>query len=220
MCSFMYITPLHDTAGLGDGMSAVEIGIVDTYPSARIGQAADRLASDLWHDLRQIAKRERLRVQAGETLRTTALISEAWLRLRRSDGWLDDSHFLRAAALAMRHVLVDHARARLAAKRGNGKVDALTDDMEPFWQSDDELVDLDAALTRLSHLSPRLCQVVEFRFFAGYSDDEAAKIMGVTSRTVRRDWVKARAWLFRELRGEDGDLSTQEGGFSEVGSLS
>ena len=168
-------------------------------PLPAVKSAADRLAPELWGELRRIASRERFRVQAGETLRTTALISEAWLKLRRSEGWMDDDHFLHAAALAMRHVLVDHARARLAAKRGSGKIDALTDDIEPFWESDDRLVDLDEALVRLNGFSPRLAQVVELRFFAGYSEEQAARIMGVTDRTIRRDWVKARAWLFREL---------------------
>ena len=172
-----------------------------------VRRAADRLAPELWGELRRIAKRERFRVQAGETLRTTALISEAWLKLRRSEGWLDDNHFLHAAALAMRHTLVDHARARLAAKRGAGKVDALTDDIEPFWESDERLLELDEALGRLSRLNPRLSQVIEFRFFAGYNDEQTARVMGVTDRTVRRDWVKARAWLYRELNGVVGDMA-------------
>lgn len=181
-------------------MTAVPIDMRIDDVDRRSG--AERLAPALWGELRKIARRERFRVNAGETLRTTALISEAWLRLRRAGGWMDDDHFLHSAALAMRHVLVDHARARLAAKRGAGKIDALTDDIEPFWESDDRLVDLDEALTRLAHLSPRLAQVVELRFFAGYSDAQAAALMGVTDRTVRRDWVKARAWLYRELDGE------------------
>ncbi len=167
-----------------------------------IRAAADRLAPELWGELRRIARRERYRVGAGETLRTTALISEAWLRLRRSEGWMDDEHFLRAAALAMRHVLVDHARARMTAKRGAGKIDPLTDDIDPFWESDERLVDLDEALQRLGGVNSRLAQVVELRFFAGYSEEQSARILGVTDRTVRRDWVKARAWLFRELQTE------------------
>lgn len=157
------------------------------------------MVPELWIELRKIARRERFRVQAGETLRTTALISEAWLRLRRAEGFLDDNHFLHAAALAMRHVLVDHARARLSAKRGAGKIDPLTDDIAPFWESDERLVDLDEALSRLTSVSPRLAKVIEFRFFAGYSDEQTARIMGQTDRTVRRDWVKAKAWLYREL---------------------
>ena len=188
-------------------MSVQPIEHSHAVPSLAIRSAADRLAPELWGELRRIASRERFRVRAGETLRTTALISEAWLKLRRSEGWMNDDHFLHAAALAMRHVLVDHARARLAAKRGSGKIDALTDDIEPFWESDDRLVDLDEALARLGGFSPRLAQVVELRFFAGYSEEQAARIMGVTDRTIRRDWVKARAWLFRELKEpppEDG----------------
>lgn len=197
-------------------MSAVPIEESYAATPEPVRSAADRLASELWGELRKIAKRERVRVSAGETLRTTALISEAWLRLSRSEDWLDDRHFLHAAALAMRHVLVDHARARLTAKRGSGKIDALTDDIEPFWESDARLVELDEALGRLSRLNPRLSQVIEFRFFAGYSDEQTAKVMGVTDRTVRRDWIKARAWLVRELNGDDGVASPAEG-FSEAG---
>lgn len=184
---------------LGEDMTALA---ADAWSGSHdLRSAADRLAPVLWSELRKIARRERFRVRAGETLRTTALISEAWLRLRRSGAWMDDDHFLRAAALAMRHVLVDHARARLTAKRGSGKIDVLTDDIEPFWQSDDRLVELDEALTRLGRFSPRLAQIVELRFFAGYTDEQTASLMGITDRTVRRDWVKARAWLFRELGG-------------------
>lgn len=168
---------------------------------------ADQLAGDLWEELRRIARRERRRVRAGETMRTTALVSEAWLKLRRTANWADDHHFLCAAALAMRHVLVDHARARMAAKRGSGRIDSLTDDLEPFWETDDQLVELDEALKGLARLNPRLARVVEFRFFAGYSDEQIAALMGVTDRTVRRDWVKARAWLFRELCNQEIDES-------------
>lgn len=166
----------------------------------------NRLTPELWDALRRIARRERFRVRAGETLRVTALVSEAWLKLRRSQTFHDDAHFLSAAAVAMRHVLVDHARSRLAAKRGGGKADLLLDDVEPFWESDSRLVELDEALDRLGRLNPRLARVVEYRFFAGYGEEQVAEIMGVTDRTVRRDWVKARAWLFREL-SVDGAVS-------------
>lgn len=191
-------------------MSAVPIeSDFESTPYAVLS-AADRMVPELWIELRKIARRERFRVQAGETLRTTALISEAWLRLRRAEGFLNDSHFLHAAALAMRHVLVDHARARLSAKRGAGKIDPLTDDIPPFWESDERLVDLDEALSRLAGVSPRLAKVIEFRFFAGYSDEQTAQIMGQTDRTVRRDWVKAKAWLYRELNDDSGRDLTPE----------
>ncbi len=162
-------------------------------------EAAARLSPELWSELRRIARREHYRMRAGETLRATALVSEAWLRLRRSAPDLEDEHFLNAAALAMRHVLIDHARRRLAAKHGGGRIDPLDDDIEPFWESDERLIDLDAALERLGALSPRLAKVTELRFFGGYSDSQVATILGMTDRTVRRDWVKARAWLYREL---------------------
>lgn len=202
-------------------MSTVAIKSRDLEVTPSVQQAADRLASEMWGELRKIARRERFRCQAGETLRTTALISEAWLRLRRSEGFLDDNHFLHAAALAMRHVLVDHARSRLALKRGSGKIDPLTDDIEPFWESDARLVDLDEALGRLAQLNPRLAQVIEFRFFAGFSDEQTAEIMGLTDRTVRRDWVKARAWLYRELSddapGEPGSSLPVDAGMISSG---
>jgi RNA polymerase sigma factor (TIGR02999 family) len=161
--------------------------------------AADRLVPALWDDLRQVARRERRRVGAGHTLQTTALVGEAWLKLRRREGFLDDTHFLRASAIAMRCVLIDHARRRLTAKRGEGRVEALTDDIEPYWESDERLIELDEALTRLGALSPRLAEVVELRFFGGYTETQIAGLLKVADRTIRRDWVKAKAWLYREM---------------------
>lgn len=170
--------------------------------NAAIAATAAELVPLLLEDLRSRARRERRRVSAGETLRTTALVNEAFLRLQRGGGWEDERHFLHAAALAMRQVLVDHARRRLSAKRGGGRVDSLDEhpDIEPFWVSDERLVELDEALRRLAELNPRLTQVVECRFFGGYSEQDAARILGMSDRTVRRDWVKARAWLFQELQ--------------------
>lgn len=169
------------------------------HPPEVLATAA-RLVPLLMDDMRKQARRERRRVRAGETLRTTALVNEAYLRLQRSEGWQGELHFLRSAALAMRQALVDHARQKLAAKRGGGAVDSLEDhDYEPFWVSDERMVELDEALQRLGALNPRLTQVVECRFFGGYSDLETANILGVTDRTVRRDWIKAKAWLYQAL---------------------
>ena len=161
---------------------------------------AARLAPILLENMRVHARRERRRLRAGETLRTTALVHEAYLRLLGGTEWASELHFLRAAALAMRQVLVDHARRALAAKRGGGQLVSLDDQpLEPFWQSDADLVDLDDALVRLGTLNPRLTDIVECRFFAGYTEEETARVLGLSDRTVRRDWIKARAWLFREL---------------------
>ena len=166
-----------------------------------LAATAAELAPLLLEDMRRRARRERRRVNAGETMRTTALVNEAFLRLQRGGAWQDETHFLHAAAMAMRQVLVDHARRRLADKRGGGRVDSLEDhpDIEPFWVSDERLVELDDALQELSQLNPRLQQVVECRFFAGYTDEETARVLGIAERTVRRDWIKARAWLFQAL---------------------
>ncbi|KAA5805418.1 sigma-70 family RNA polymerase sigma factor [Alkalicaulis satelles] len=161
--------------------------------------AADRLMPVLWNELRSVAKRERRRVRAGHTLQTTALVSEAWLKLRRREHFVDDSHFLRASAMAMRCALIDHARQRLAAKRGQGRIEALTEDIEPYWESDERLIELDEALTRLAALNPRLAEVVELRFFGGYTEAQIGHLLEVAERTVRRDWVKAKAWLHREM---------------------
>ncbi len=177
------------------------------HPPEVLATAA-RLAPLLMEDMRRHARRERRRVRAGETLRTTALVNEAYLRLQRSEGWQGELHFLRSAALAMRQALVDHARQKLAAKRGGGAVDSLEDHgFEPFWVSDERMVDLDEALQQLSALNPRLTQVIECRFFGGYSDLETARILGVTDRTVRRDWIKAKAWLFQALGDSPADDS-------------
>ena len=173
---------------------------------ASLAATAEQLVPLLLDDLRRSARRERRRVGAGETMRTTALVNEAFLRLNRSGGWEDEQHFLRAAALAMRQALVDHARRRLTDKRGGGRVDSLEDhpDIEPFWVSDERLVELDEALQQLARLNPRLTHVVECRFFGGYSEIETARILGMSDRTVRRDWIKAQAWLSQELGAAPG----------------
>lgn len=185
-------------------MRGVRVASVElkTWDDDLVHEVAERMTPELWAELRRIARREHGRMRAGETLRATALVSEAWLKLRRRLPDLDDAHFLNAAAVAMRHVLIDHARRRLTMKRGEGKIEPFDDDIPPFWESDERLVDLNAALDRLGAISPRLAKVTELRFFAGYSDAQIAAILDLTDRTVRRDWVKARAWLYREL-GDD-----------------
>jgi RNA polymerase sigma factor (TIGR02999 family) len=154
----------------------------------------------MYEDLRRIARRERLRVRAGGTLQTTALVHEAYLKLQNMADFNDREHLLRASALAMRHILVNHARDRMARKRGGGVPDIALDDAPEVGAVPDEaILEINEALERLAGFSPRLAQVVECRFFAGYDDVETAAALGLTDRTVRRDWVKARAWLRREL---------------------
>jgi RNA polymerase sigma factor (TIGR02999 family) len=165
----------------------------------------DALIAALYPQLRRLARGARLRYGAGETLRATVLVNEAFLKLRRSPGFVDEAHFLRTAARAMRQILVNHAAARTAAKRGGGaQASEFTDDMPGiYWESDDRLLALDAAMDRLAALSPRLADVVELRFFGGYGETEIATMLGCTDRTVRRDWVKAKALLLMDIGAGD-----------------
>ena len=165
-----------------------------------------RLAADLlpafYQDLRRIARRTRARVGAGHTLQTTALVHEAYLRLGQSRAFVDETHFLRAAALAMRHALINYAQARVADKRGGGRAHlTLSHVADISVQSDEGLLALNDAIGRLAQDMPRLADVVECRFFGGYGEEDTARVLGISLRTVQRDWLKARAWLFRELGG-------------------
>lgn len=164
------------------------------------------LIEALYPQLKRIARDLRWRYGAGETLRSTALVNECYLKLRRAHGFADEAHFLRTAARAMRQVLVNHAAARLAAKRGGGKVaESFEDDLPViYWESDDRLIALNAALDRLAGYAPRLAQIVELRFFGGYSEREVAALTSCNERTVRRDWVKAKALLLVDMDSGDG----------------
>jgi len=180
-----------------------------TPPSGTAGPALTGLAADLlplfYEDLKRLAQRERRRGVSGMTLQTTALVHEAFLRLRGAKGWNDQQHFLRSAALAMRHALIRHATTRLAQKRGQGAVHLpLTEGLQVAVDEDETLLALNEALTRLAAESERLALVVECRFFAGYDEAETAGALGISERTVRRDWTLARAWLHRELGSPAG----------------
>jgi RNA polymerase sigma factor (TIGR02999 family) len=166
-----------------------------------VRRAAEQLFPVLHDEVSRLAHRERRRVRAGETMRTTALVNEAYLKLIRSGTFNDRAHFLRAAALAMRHILVNHARDRLAAKRGGGaQLETLDEEMAGEAPADDAVIEVHEAVDRLAQLDARLAQVVECRFFAGFTEQDTATALGMTERTIRRDWAKARAWLRVELQ--------------------
>jgi RNA polymerase sigma factor (TIGR02999 family) len=168
--------------------------------SAAVRALADELVPIFYQELRTIARRTKRKVGIGATLQTTALVNEAYLKLRATHGWNDDSHFLCAAALAMRHVLVNHANSRVAAKRGAGAdVLPLTAADHVAIENDEMLINLNEALARLAVEAPRLAQVVECRYFGGYDEMATARALKLSDRTVRRDWTLARAWLHREL---------------------
>ena len=168
----------------------------------RGGSAADwdQLFHLVYDDLRRIASYH-LRGQRTGTLGTTAMVNEAYIRLAGSGGpWQDRAHFFAVASRAMRQILVSHARKKLALKRGGGEG---AQELMDHHGADDprvvELLELDEALTGLAELSPRLAKVVELRFFGDLSVEETAEVLGVTDRTVRRDWRKARSFLHGRL---------------------
>jgi RNA polymerase sigma factor (TIGR02999 family) len=165
-----------------------------------VSALADQLVPVFYQELKRVARHERYRVGAGVTMQTTALVNEAYLKLRSAKGWNDDAHFLRAAALAMRHALVNHAEAHRAAKRGAGAVHlSLTAAENVALDTDETLITINEAIQRLSQQSPRLAQVVECRYFGGFDDESTARALNLSKRTVLRDWALARAWLHREL---------------------
>lgn len=168
---------------------------------------ADELFPRLYGELREIADRLLRGEVTGHTLQPTALVHEAWFKLAgpKAPRPVDRTHFLALAARAMRQVLVDHARKRRALKRGGPTVDlSIADDRLGFSIPLDDLLSVDDALTRLATENARLARVVELRFFAGLSEDETARALDVTTRTVQRDWAKARAWLHAELDAAPG----------------
>jgi RNA polymerase sigma factor (TIGR02999 family) len=170
--------------------------------SADVRRIALELLPAFYDQLRHIAHRSRARLGGGHTLQTTALVHEAYLRLGQSRGFVDETHFLRAAALAMRHALINYAQARLADKRGGGGQHVTLSNIADLSVDTDEgMVALHEAMVRLASESPRLADVVECRFFGGYGEEDTARVLGISLRTVQRDWLKARAWLYRELGG-------------------
>jgi RNA polymerase sigma factor (TIGR02999 family) len=163
--------------------------------------ARERLFPLVYEELRQVARRALRRERVDHTLRPTELVHEAFLKLGSADGpWQDRAHFLGVAARAMRQILVDHARRRLAGKRGGGMVATTLEDVgAEAGLPPEEVLALDSALDRLEEQDPRLRALVEYRFFGGLTDKEIAELLQISERTVNRDWVRARAWLHKEV---------------------
>jgi RNA polymerase sigma-70 factor (ECF subfamily) len=173
--------------------------------------ALNRLTPLVYDDLRRMARRYMRRERAANTLQTTALINEAYLRLvdAQSAGWQDRAHFFAVSAQLMRRILVDAARARDSAKRGGLaiRVDHSTAvDLDAIAEvgRSAELVSLDDALNALAEIDPRKARVIELRFFGGLSVDETAGVLGLSAQSVLRDWKLARVWLKREMRQGPG----------------
>jgi RNA polymerase sigma factor (TIGR02999 family) len=172
--------------------------------AARDGDRAaqDQLFSAVYAELRRLARRELARHQNQQTLSTTVLVHETYLRLARPGalGLADRAHLLNVAAKAMRQIVIDHARRRLADKRGGGVVPIdLEEARIPVEARAAELVALDAALDRLEVLDPTLSELVEARFFAGRTLEDIAETVGRSERSLKRDFRRARAFLLREM---------------------
>jgi RNA polymerase sigma-70 factor, ECF subfamily len=169
--------------------------------------ARQELMNLVYDDLRRLAAGKMRTERSNHTLQPTALVHETYLRLlgKEKIGWENRVHFFSAAATAMHHVLVDHARVARAQKRGGGDIPAeLTDMVAAIEGRVDEILAVDEALDRLNEISPRQKTILEMRFYAGFTEEEIAEILQLSSRQVKRDWVTAEAWLHGEMgRGSE-----------------
>jgi RNA polymerase sigma factor (TIGR02999 family) len=166
------------------------------------GDAPARLMPLVYNELRRQARNYLAKERESHTLQPTALVHEAYLRLvdQTRISWQNRAHFYGVASSMMRRVLVDHARAYARDKRGGGAVRLSIEDVQiPLEQRAADLVVLDEALEELAKFDERKCRIVEMRFFGGLSDEEIAEALGVSTRTILRDWKTARLWLYREL---------------------
>ena len=171
-------------------------------------RGVDEVFQLVYAELRAIARRQRQRTPAADTLNTTAVVHEAYIKLlgHSLTDLKDRAHFFNLAARVMRQVLLDNARQHLAQKRGGGAELATLSGLLPGAEAAaDAFLELDDAITRLTDLDERLGNVVYLRFYAGLSGDETAELLGITERTVKRDWRKARAFLHREMYGDKND---------------
>lgn len=197
-------------AGSGQVVAASDVVPTNiTELLAGLGQgdrdALNRLIPLVYQDLRRVARGQLRRRRPGESLDTTGLVHEAYVRLadQTRQVWTDRGHFFAVSAMAMRQIVVDHARRRARLKRGGDQaVVPFEDAADPAARDADRVLEIDRALHRLAAIDPRLAQVVECRFFAGLNEDETATAMNVSVRTAQREWFKARAWLRGALGSE------------------
>jgi RNA polymerase sigma factor (TIGR02999 family) len=166
-------------------------------------QAAEQLLPLVYEELRKLASAKMAQQPPGQTLQATALVHEAWLKVAGAPraSWNDRQHFFRAAAEAMRQILIDRARAKQRLKRGGDPVRVSLEDVDLAADAEPEaLLLVDEALQMLARESPDKAELVKLRFYIGLSVEETAQALGVSEKTVKRHWTHARAWLFRELQ--------------------
>ncbi|MEK6282455.1 MAG: sigma-70 family RNA polymerase sigma factor [Acidobacteriota bacterium] len=170
--------------------------------------ALDKLFPLVHAELRRIARRQMSQERAGHTLQATALVNEAYLKLAGQEGfeWHDRAHFYAVCAQVMRHILIDHARGHARDKRGGGAIQVSLNEVAvmPAEQAGD-FVALDEALRALEAIDPQKGRLVELRYFGGLSIEETAEVLKISPRTVRREWRRAKAWLYRMISEGDAD---------------
>jgi RNA polymerase sigma factor (TIGR02999 family) len=164
-------------------------------------EALNQLMPLVYSELHRIARRAWSQQPHGHTLQPTALINEAYLKLAHAENlpFNDRCHFFAVASAAMRQILVNHAKSRLTGKRGGARAHISINDVQPVHEEAEEIVALHEALEALQSIDPRKSKVVEMRYFGGLSVEETAEAMGISVRTVNRDWSLARSWLIREM---------------------
>ncbi len=165
-------------------------------------QAEEKLIPLIYGELRQLAGRYMRGERQGHSLQPTALVHEAYLRLTdmKEANWQSRAHFFAVAAQLMRRILIDHARSHHAHKRGGlAQIVPFDEAFAASFASSEQLLVLDEALDRLAKLDPRQGRIIELRFFAGLTEEETGQVLGISPRTVKRDWRLAKAWLYRQL---------------------
>ena len=197
-------------------MCAFEADVTDLLSELSEGKqdAAEKLIPVVYDELKRLARSYMRRERADHTLQTTALVHEAYLRLvrQKSVRWQGRAHFYGIAAQLMRRILVDHARRHLRQKRGGLSLEVPLDECLAFSAGHlSGLLSLDEALQRLSTRDARQSKIVELRFFGGLTVEETAEFLGISPKTVKRDWSVAKAWLHSELRRNDGDITETMG---------
>jgi RNA polymerase sigma factor (TIGR02999 family) len=179
--------------------------LLDSLDASDDQQVLEQVMALVYDDLKRVARRQLYRARYGNTLDTTALVHESYLKLAGSPTIVceDRGHFFGIAARAMRQIIVDYARRRQAEKRGGDQERVPLEGAEAsVWEDADSLIALDEALTRLAAFDSRLMRLVECRFFAGFTEEETANALGISRSTVQREWIRARAWLREEVGSE------------------
>jgi len=172
-------------------------------PALCLPEDANALVIQHYDTLKNLARSKRRRSNPDHTLLTTDLLHESWLKLRGKDVWRDEAHFMRTAAMAMRQVLIDYARTKSTQKRGSDAIhqnyDDISEILPEFKETPEQILQIGDLLKRLAEVNPKYLDVLDMRYFGGFTEVETAKVMGVTSRTVRRHWTTTKTWLAAEM---------------------